>query len=170
MGLIQFAKSVGRKLGFGDDEDKKVQGQGPQVGAHAEPTPEQVRELNDRRKAAALTKYVQEMGFQAEGFAVQVHDDKVTLTGTPRSQEEREKIVLLVGNHEGIGSVDDQMKVTQAVPEAVYYEVQKGDTLSKIAKHHYGDANKYPKIFEANKPMLKDPDHIYPGQRLRIPA
>ena len=50
------------------------------------------------------------------------------------------------------------------------YTVQKGDTLSKIAKDFYGNANKYQQIFEANKPMLKDPDKIYPGQVLRIPA
>ncbi len=54
-------------------------------------------------------------------------------------------------------------------PEAKYYTVVKGDTLSKIAKASYGDAMKYPVIFEANKPMLKDPDKIYPGQVLRIP-
>jgi nucleoid-associated protein YgaU len=47
--------------------------------------------------------------------------------------------------------------------------VQRGDTLSKLAKAHYGDAMKYPLIFEANKPMLADPDKIYPGQVLRIP-
>ena len=50
------------------------------------------------------------------------------------------------------------------------YTVEKGDTLSRIAKEMYGDASKYPMIFEANKPMLKDPDKIYPGQVLRIPA
>ena len=49
------------------------------------------------------------------------------------------------------------------------YTVEKGDTLSGIAKKMYGNANKYPQIFEANKPMLKDPDKIYPGQVLRIP-
>lgn len=50
------------------------------------------------------------------------------------------------------------------------YTVKSGDTLSKISKEMYGDANKYPKIFEANKPMLTDPDKIYPGQVLIIPA
>jgi LysM repeat protein len=170
MGLIEFAKSVGRKLGLGDDDDKKVQGQGPQPGAHAAPTPEQVRELNDRRRASALVKLIQDMGFHVDELGVRVDDDKVTLTGSPKSQEEREKIVLLVGNHQGIGKVDDQMTVAQAAPEAVYYEVKPGDNLSKIAKHYYGDANKYHQIFEANKPMLKDPDEIYPGQRLRIPG
>ena len=55
------------------------------------------------------------------------------------------------------------------VGASTFYTVQKGDTLSKIAKDHYGNANKYQQIFEANKPMLKDPDKIYPGQVLRIP-
>jgi nucleoid-associated protein YgaU len=50
------------------------------------------------------------------------------------------------------------------------YTVQKGDTLSKISKQFYGDANKYQKIFEANKDQLKDPDKIQPGQVLRIPS
>lgn len=49
------------------------------------------------------------------------------------------------------------------------YTVKSGDTLSKISKEMYGEANKYHQIFEANKPMLKDPDKIYPGQVLRIP-
>ena len=53
--------------------------------------------------------------------------------------------------------------------EADFYTVKAGDSLSKIAKEYYGDAMKYPAIFEANKPMLKDPDKIYPGQVLRIP-
>ena len=49
------------------------------------------------------------------------------------------------------------------------YTVKDGDSLSKIAKEMYGDANQYQRIFEANQPMLKDPDKIYPGQMLRIP-
>ena len=69
----------------------------------------------------------------------------------------------------GISSVDDRMSVVAPEPEAVFYEVKSGDSLSKIAKAQYGDANKYNAIFEANKPMLKDPNLIYPGQMLRIP-
>lgn len=168
MGLIQFAKKVGRKLGMGDDDDKKVQGQGVQQAAH--PDPQQVRELHDRRKAAALLKLVQDMGFKVQDLGVRVDDDKVTLTGQAPSQEIREKIALLVGNVEGIGSVDDNMTTVKQEPEAQFYEVKSGDTLSKIAKQFYGDANKYHQIFEANRPMLEDPDKIYPGQRLRIPA
>jgi len=59
--------------------------------------------------------------------------------------------------------------VARAEPEAQWHTVVRGDTLSAIAKKFYGDANKYPVIFEANKPMLSHPDKIYPGQMLRIP-
>jgi nucleoid-associated protein YgaU len=165
MGLIDFAKSVGRKLGLGDDEPAKPAAPAAPGG----PTPQQVKELNERKKAAALVKLVNDMGFKVDELGVRVDDAKVTVTGTVDTQENREKIVLLVGNVEGIGQVDDQLRVSTPQPEAVFYEVKSGDNLSKIAKHFYGDANKYPKIFEANKPMLKDPDEIYPGQRLRIP-
>ena len=54
-------------------------------------------------------------------------------------------------------------------PYAQYHLVEKGDTLSKIAKQYYGDARLYPQIFEANRNILSDPDKIYPGQKLLIP-
>lgn len=50
------------------------------------------------------------------------------------------------------------------------YTVQKGDSLSKIAKQHYGDANAWQKIFQANRDVLDDPDKIFPGQTLRLPT
>jgi nucleoid-associated protein YgaU len=74
-----------------------------------------------------------------------------------------------VGNVEGVKVVDNQLTVDEPEEEAQYHEVVKGDSLSKIAQHYYGDMMKYPVIFEANKPMLKDPNLIYPGQLLRIP-
>ena len=80
--------------------------------------------------------------------------------------------MLAVGNTAGIARVDDRIEVVEVAkkePEATYYTVVKGDSLSKIAKAQYGDPMKYPAIFEANRPMLKDPDLIYPGQVLRIP-
>jgi len=80
-----------------------------------------------------------------------------------------EKIVLCCGNVAGVTKVNNMMSVDQSEPEATYYTVVSGDTLSKISKTQYGDANKYMKIYEANTPMLKHPDKIYPGQVLRIP-
>ena len=170
MGLIDFAKSVGRKLGLGDDEPAKGHAAAPAAPAPGGPSPQQVKDVMDRRRASALVKLVTDMGFHVDELGIRVDGEKVTVTGNVDTQANREKIVLLVGNVEGVGSVDDQLKVATPEAEATFYEVKSGDSLSKIAKHFYGDANKYPQIFEANKPMLKDPDEIYPGQRLRIPG
>ena len=62
------------------------------------------------------------------------------------------------------------MSVVKSEPEAQFYEVKRGDSLSKIAKQFYGDPMKYKIIFEANQPMLDNPDTIFPGQTLRIPT
>ncbi|MEQ3747313.1 MAG: LysM peptidoglycan-binding domain-containing protein [Henriciella sp.] len=67
------------------------------------------------------------------------------------------------------GKVPDQATKAK-IEEAVFYTVKSGDSLSKIVKKHYGDAMRYPDIFDANTPMLKHPDKIYPGQVLRIPG
>jgi nucleoid-associated protein YgaU len=76
---------------------------------------------------------------------------------------------LALGNVAGVAKVEESIAAAHGGGEATFYTVKKGDTLSAIAKSHYGDGGKYMKIFEANKPMLKDPDKIYPGQVLRIP-
>ena len=65
--------------------------------------------------------------------------------------------------------VTDQKAPPADDPYVQYYVVRKGDTLSKIAEEFYGDKMLYPKIFEANRDLLNDPDKIKPGQRLRIP-
>ena len=153
MGLIDFVRSAGEKL-FGTTE------------AAAAPT-------NDAtvlsKRATTLEEHVKRLGLPVDGLKIKVADDVAYVKGTVATQEVREKVVLAVGNVEGIARVEDRLEVSDPQPEARYYTVVKGDTLSKIAKAQYGDANKYPKIFEANKPMLKDPDRIYPGQVLRIP-
>ena len=65
-------------------------------------------------------------------------------------------------------TLDLGLDTSLPVPAKIY-EVKAGDTLSKIAKHFYGDASQYMKIFEANKDQLKDPDKISVGQKLKIP-
>lgn len=173
MGLFDFLKNAGKKLRIGDDDDDK---KGPQVpGPKPQaPSAEGVRELQDRRRGAAMVKLVNDMGLQVNDLGVRVNDDLVTLTGTAPSQEVREKVVLMVGNVDGVARVDDRLTVAQqaqapAEAQATFYTVKSGDTLSKIAQQHYGKANLYNQIFEANRPMLKDPDEIFPGQVLRIP-
>ena len=160
MGLIQFVKDIGRRLGVGGTPQE----QSPQAqAAQARPDP-------DAQKASALVQLVEQMGFTVEDLGIRVEGDQIMLTGTTDRQETREKLVLLVGNVEGVSQVDDQLQVTQPAAQAIFYTVKRGDTLSKIAQAHYGDANQYPRIFEANRPLLQDPDEIYPGQMLRIPT
>ena len=154
MGLIDFVRSAGEKI-FGTGE------------AAAAPTKD---EAVLSKRSTSLEDHVRSLGLQVEDLKIKVADEVAYLKGKVATQEIREKVVLAVGNVQGIARVDDErLEVTNPQPEARYYTVAKGDTLSKIAKQHYGDANKYPQIFEANKPMLKHPDKIYPGQVLRIP-
>ena len=153
MGLIDFVRSAGEKI-FGANE------------AAAAATKD---EVVLSKRATALEAHVAKLGLPVEDLKIKVADDVAYVKGKVATQDVREKVVLAVGNVEGIARVEDRLEVTNPQPEARYYTVVKGDTLSKIAKEQYGDANKYPQIFEANRPMLKHPDKIYPGQVLRIP-
>ncbi|MEL6362412.1 MAG: peptidoglycan-binding protein LysM [Pseudomonadota bacterium] len=105
----------------------------------------------------------------ASGVDVAHEGSKVILKGKAKTQADAEKMIVAAGNTAGVEEVESQIEVEDPAPEAQFYEVKSGDSLSKIAKEFYGDAMKYPVIFEANKPMLTDPDKIYPGQTLRIP-
>jgi len=178
MGLIQFVKNVGRKLDLdkafknmqqGLGEHVKNQLASPAVGQQG-PSANDVAQLEERKRELALVSLINQMGFKVRELAVDVEGSKASIRGQVDSQEEREKIVLMVGNTEGIDAVEDRLQVSRPQPEAQFYDVKSGDSLSKIAKQFYGDANQYRLIFEANHPMLKDPDEIYPGQKLRIPV
>ncbi|HEX9934375.1 MAG TPA: peptidoglycan-binding protein LysM [bacterium] len=93
----------------------------------------------------------------------------VTLTGSCDSYATREKAILLAGNVTGVSKVNDRFTSPPKEETTVFYTVKSGDSLSKIAKAIMGDGNKWPKILEANKEVIKNPDLIYPGQQLRIP-
>lgn len=114
---------------------------------------------------AAITKH--DLG--VKDVAVQIEGDKIVLSGTAPTPEAAEKAILAAGNIKGVAAVESKLAVAAAMPEPRFYTVKPGDTLSKISKQFYGDANRYQAIFEANKPMLTHPDKIYPGQALRIP-
>jgi nucleoid-associated protein YgaU len=113
------------------------------------------------------------MGSQVKSIEAKVEDGVVTLTGVCDSLEAVEKVILLAGNIEGVESVNgDGLKVEsgEAAGEPEFYTIVKGDSLWKIAKKYYGDGNKYPVLFEANREVIKDPDLIYPGQVIRVPS
>jgi nucleoid-associated protein YgaU len=152
MGLMSFFKGVGEKI-FGGHEVVE-----PAKAAEVEPL-----------RASALLAHVKSLGLAYNSLTVRTNADTVTIEGEVAKQEDAEKIALAVGNVEGVKVVDNQLDVAEPAEEAQYHEVVKGESLSLIAKHYYGNAMKYPEIFEANKPMLKSVDLIYPGQLLRIP-
>ena len=157
MGLFSFIKNAGAKI-FGGKTD-------------AEKATEAAAEKSKIADAAAkkLKETISDLQLNVENLNVKIKDDMAVVSGAAYDQATKEKVVLVVGNSAGIATVDDQMTVEHPEPEAQFHTVVSGDTLGKIAKKYYGNAMKYPVIFEANKPMLKDPDLIYPGQVLRIP-
>ncbi len=165
MGLMSFMKEAGEKL-FGKGEAKAAQD-----AVASAPTAENVAALS---KAAgdSIVGYINAQGLPGGNLDVGFDADSATATvaGQVDDQATKEKILLCCGNVAGVAAVNDLMTVVTPEPEAQFHVVVSGDNLSKIAKKFYGDANQYPVIFEANKPMLSHPDKIYPGQALRIPA
>jgi nucleoid-associated protein YgaU len=123
-----------------------------------------------------LQKQAAAVGVPVDNLAIELNDGTATVRGGVGNQADREKLILAIGNTPGVAQVDDLLVVNAPSaaqggdqPAATLYTVKKGDTLSAIAKTYYKDASKYPRIFEANRPMLGDPNKIYPGQVLRIP-
>ena len=147
MGLWNFAKTAGKAL-FGHSAS----------AAEAPP-------------ADALHKEAKDLGLDTTGLNIAVNGDKVTVSGAAVSQEQKEKVILAVGNVAGVAQVEDTASAADKPEghEPVFYTVVHGDTLSAIAQKTLGNANHYNVIFEANRPMLSSPDKIYPGQVLRIP-
>jgi len=148
MGLFSFIKGAGQKL-FGKKKE--------------EAAPEELTKLE------SLKAEVQRLGIPVQNLGVELAE-QVIVSGSTQTNADREKIILALGNVEGVACVSDHIEVTNPEPESTFHEVKSGDTLSKISKDVYGDPMKYNAIFEANKPMLEHPDKIYPGQILRIPV
>lgn len=141
MGLFDFAKDMGKKL-FGGDDDPA----------------DKIKDSIDAANPGV------------DGLDVKFEDGVVHLSGNADSAEALEKAVLMAGNVQGVTEVKiEGMEAPAPEPTVEYYTIVSGDSLSKIAKHYYGNAMDYPKLFEANREVIKDPDLIYPGQKIRIP-
>ena len=186
MGLFDFVTAAGSKLG---GKIWELTHEEVDITKPKEIPPEQLNEL----RAKSIIENIKEAEVNVEDLSVVVDGEEVILGGKVKSQEAYEKLTLLAGNQHGIGRVNCQLEIDAPAPESsvspqpestvspqpestvspqaesTFYTVKPGDTLSKIAKQFYGDASKYPVIFEANKPMLTDPNKIYVGQNLRIP-
>jgi nucleoid-associated protein YgaU len=168
MGLISFMKDAGQRL-FGA-KDAEAAAKAAETAPHDAAAKAKAEELN-AAAAEAIVNYIRAQGLDARQLDVLFDGATATVNvyGVAADQATREKILLCCGNVAGVAAVNDRMQVDDPQPEAQWHEVVSGDNLSKIAKKFYGDANKYPVVFEANRPMLAHPDKIYPGQKLRIP-
>jgi len=141
MGLFDFVKEIGHKL-FNRDEEA----------------------------AEKIKKHIEGMNPGITGLGVSYSNGVVSLSGQAASAEAMEKAVLLAGNVQGVSEVNiDSLQAPPVQEKVEYYIIKKGDTLSAIAKQFYGKANDYPKIFEANREVIKDANLIFPGQKIRIP-
>ena len=141
MGMFDFAKNIGKKL-FGDKDDP----------------------------AEKIKQHIEEDNPGIEGLEVSYDDGKVVIAGNAESADALEKAILMAGNVEGISEVDTSgVTAPEQTVTVEFYTIVSGDTLSAIAKRFYGKSSEYPRIFEANREVIKDPDLIYPGQVIRIP-
>jgi Uncharacterized protein containing LysM domain len=170
MGVWNFVKDAGERIVANAKAAARF---GPAEKKAKEPAAAQKKTNGGNGKDAgeAIADYIRVQGLQVQNLKVSFDapSSTVHVSGTAKDQATKEKVILCCGNIDGVEKVTDELAVEESAPEAQYHTVVKGDTLSAIAKKYYGDANKYPQIFEANKPMLKHPDKIYPGQSLRIP-
>jgi nucleoid-associated protein YgaU len=141
MGLFDFVREIGHKL-FNRDEEA----------------------------AEKIKKHIEASNPGISDLAVEFNSGVVSITGQAASAEAMEKAVLMAGNVQGVSEVKiDHLKAPPLQAKVEYYIIKKGDTLSAIAKQFYGKANEYPKIFDANREVIKDPNLIFPGQKIRIP-
>lgn len=145
MGLFDFAKGFAKDIGnkiFGDEDE----------------APEKLKE------------HIEEDNPGINNLEIQVENGVATIKGDAESPGALEKVILMAGNVLGIQEVKaEEVNAPAQTSEVKFYEIKKGDSLWKISKTFYGKGSDYPKIFEANKEVIKDPDLIFPGQMIRIP-
>jgi nucleoid-associated protein YgaU len=142
MGLMSFVKTIGNKI-FSKPEEA----------------------------SAKIASHIEEDNPGIKNLQVDFKDGVVSLSGEAESPEALEKAVLMAGNLKGVSEVKfDGVAAPAATEKVVYYEIVSGDTLSRIAKQFYGDGSAYMRIFEANREVIRDPDKIFVGQKIRIPS
>lgn len=142
MGLFDFAADIGKKV-FG---------------------------IGDANAAEQIKENIEANNPGITDLSVSLEDEVCTIGGNCESAEAKEKVVLMTGNMQGVGSVNgDGLVAPEPQAEAEFYVIESGDMLWAIAEKFLGNGSKYPEIFEANREVIEDPDKIFPGQKIRIP-
>ncbi|WP_297480101.1 peptidoglycan-binding protein LysM [uncultured Photobacterium sp.] len=139
MGLLDFARGIGHKL-FSNEDEAPVK----------------------------ITQHIEDNNPGISELQVSVEDGIATLSGSADSAAAREKAILMAGNTHGIASVVDNIAAPEETSAVTYYIVEEGDSLWKIAEKTLGNGTKYELIFEENKEVIRNPDLIFAGQKLRI--
>lgn len=162
MAIWDFVKDAGKSV-FG-----KAEAAEPKAPAAAPAAAQPAQDADTTRKVAALKAELKALNLDKDDVHLTLRGgDTVKIESKGADRETLEKLVLAVGNIDGIAKVEADLPEQENAP--VFHTVKNGETLSAIAKEYLGSAGKYNAIFEANRPMLSDPDKIYPGQTLRIP-
>jgi len=197
MGVFDFVKDAGAKVGIGEStadaearETAEAEAKADAAQAAADDRAaavakrvkdrerkakqaERMENFEEAKKAIGLESYVTRLGLDVDKLDIRFDDGIATITGTVADQATKEKVILAVGNTTDVETVQEELIVDLtdgAGNEAKLHVVVSGDTLWAVAEEHYGDGSRYTEIFEANRPMLNDPDKIYVGQVLRVPA
>lgn len=190
MGVFDFVKEAGAKIGIGESKAEAETREAAEVKARQDSSDDRAKRVAKRvadrkkkaqsaemaetlaesKKAAGLENYLKKLGLEIKALDVRFDDGVATITGEAADQETREKAILAIGNTAGVETVHETIKVPSGSAESAMHVVVSGDTLWAIAKERLGDGNRYQEIFEANRPMLSDPNKIFVGQVLRIPG
>jgi len=143
MGLLDFAADIGHKL-FGSEEEG----------------------------GEKIKEHIEESNPGVDNLQVEVKDGVAHIKGDAKDQSAFQKAVLMAGNIFGVSEVQaaELSAPGEEDTDVTYYEVKKGDSLWKIAAATLGNGTRHTEIFEANKEVIRDPDLIFPGQKLRIPG
>jgi phage tail protein X len=161
MDLFGFVKDVGRRL-FNKDEEA----------------------------AGKIKEHILASNPGVEDLEVSFERGIVGLKGRCTRPDAFQKCILMAGNVQGVidvyatgltpfvaprpeavpvGGPHQHAHVTPVESREEYYVIERGDTLSHIAQRYYGKASSWPRLFEANREVIQDPDKIFPGQKIRVP-
>jgi len=162
MGLFSWLKKTGAKASTtaGEAVNNGVDNTNEAAEAAYE------NRLNGQKKIM-LTGIVDSLNLNVQDFDLDYNSGVVKVYGQVSSDTDKNMILTALKSADGISSVDNRISVV--APAVQTYVVKAGDSLSKIAKAHYGDPMKYKEIFAANTDLLDDPNKIFPGQELKLP-
>lgn len=158
-----FLADAGEKI-------KELEPGGTHTAAQSKEKGETDAHIQNPAAAARLEEIIREYGFVVSGLELEVEKETVRISGNVKDQETKEKVILVVGNIEGISKVVEDLKANKQAPEAVFHTVERADSLESVAEKVLGDPSKSREILNANAPMLKKSTEIYPGMVLRIPS